>query len=392
MSIASIRLATSDGNPTSPIEKPSAPATSEPAQVGLRQVLTTELSALLIKETSRRDNDCLTTLKSVRATLLGLERACEAASLKLTENSSASATTVSELVEMFVRTATRDRETAVKNTRAEAQVEISRLEELIAGLKAEAQGDRDQLKVAREEAATQREACARAEAASHEAKIAAGRMAAQVGAQLQAVQVELEAERALVAQLRRQNDTGNAERAKLVAAVQTIQRAVSFADPVGSGETPSWEPLRTPTQHREATDQGKLAPSPIEPAKGARTPSQAEPPTALDRSVGTRQSSEPTLVDPALAACVDRLFTEIERMYHLDLESQQSRVEVVHRLTANLRYAHSVLRQSCNSDTEAAEVLERQIMILIDAKGETSFARHLGIAAHQWASPDNRES
>ena len=64
-------------------------------------------------------------------------------------------------------------------------------------------------------------------------------------------------------------------------------------------------------------------------------------------------------------------------MYHLDVES-----EILAR--SPHRQAHSELRQSCNSDMDSDVLFEQHMMMLLDVRGGTSFARHLGIAAYQF--------
>jgi hypothetical protein len=393
---STIRLATPVSNPSPGSEAQASrvrPTSTEPEQRDFRQVVATELSALFTREITRRASEWSSALESIKATLVGLERSCGTASAKLTENPSASATAISELVETFVAMAARDRAAAVERTRAEAQVEITRLEGLVGRLRAEALAERDKFDAARGEIETHRSERARAEAACQEAKSETARTAANFGARLQEVQVELQTERALVSQLRRQIDAGNVEHTRLKAAVQAVQRAVSFGDPISAPQAPPEElsPL-APFHVRESTDRTADHAKPIVPFNGgqasrtervtvAKIP--AEPPD-------TRQSSG-VPVDPALIAFIDRQFAEIERMYYADVEAKRNPVNVVDRLVANLRAGHSALCRSCQSETQASMLFERQMMGLVDAKAETSFARHLSVAAYQWALPDNRE-
>jgi hypothetical protein len=71
-------------------------------------------------------------------------------------------------------------------------------------------------------------------------------------------------------------------------------------------------------------------------------------------------------------------------MYYLDVESESTPADVIDRFVANLRSARSELRQSCNSDIDSDVLFERHIMMLLDVRGGTTFARHLSIAAHQF--------
>jgi hypothetical protein len=325
-------------------------------------------------------------LESVRATLVALERTCETGSVKLSEPPSVSATAVAELVEMFVGAATRDTEAAVQRTRAQAQVEIALLEDMVARLEVEGQTARDQLRMAREHVDAHRDACARAENACEEAKREGARIGATFGVRLQALQAELEAERAVVSRLKREIDVGDAERARLVAAVQTVRRAVSFAEPVDSAEAPACEPVPgNSNPRRELTDQTDLGSRPVTTSMVVENRTPAETATqnqSVEESDNVRAPE--AAPDPALLARLHRLFSELERQYYLDVESESTPADVIERLVANLRSAHSELRQSCNSDIDPDVLFEQHMMMLLDVRGGTSFARHLGIAAYQF--------
>lgn len=396
---STIRLASPVSNPSLTPEEwttPAKPTTSEPPseQRDFRQLVATELSALFAREIGRRNSDWCSALESIKATLVSLERTCGTASVKLTENPPASATAISELVETFVATAARDRAAAVERTRAEAQVEIARLESLVGRLRTEAQAEREQAKAARGEIETHRTERARAEAACQEAKSESARTAAQLGARLQEVQLELQTERAQVSQLRRQIDAGSVEHARLKAAVQAVQRAVSFGDAVSAPqEAPAELPTLSPIQARESTDRPGDRAKPSVPLNGGGQPNRTKPITTPEIQAelpDTGQSSE-ALADPVVIALIDRQFAEIERMYYADVEAKRNPMDVVDRLIANLRCGYSALCHSCSSDTQASMLFERHMMNLVDSKAETSFARHLSIAAYQWALPDNRE-
>ncbi len=393
MNIAQIRLATS-GAPSPIIEKPGTPARptgSEPTHRDLRQVLSTELGDLLTNAEGRLENDLRSVLESARTALTALERTCEAASVKLTDHPSASAAAVPELVERFVDAAAHETKAAVQRARAQGQADIARLEDLVARLKTEVQAERDQLRTAREQLDTQRDACARAEAACEEAKREGARIVTTFKAQLQTLQADLEAERARVSRLTREIDIATDERSKLVAAVQAVRRAVSFAEPAGSAEAPQSDPVpHDSSPHLEPTHQADLGSAPGRSSIVAESRLPAES-TTTNQSVADADDGvalEPP-PDPAVVANTERFLAEIERTYQLDVESERSPIEVVDRLVANLRYARSEVCQSCNSGMDAGLLFEQQMMMLVDARSGTAFARHLGIAAHQLALSDD---
>jgi len=60
--------------------------------------------------------------------------------------------------------------------------------------------------------------------------------------------------------------------------------------------------------------------------------------------------------------------------------------DVVDRLTRDLRYAHTVFsRRLALHDVRETTLFEEQIAILLDTKPDSSFARHLAIAAYDYS-------
>ena len=83
---------------------------------------------------------------------------------------------------------------------------------------------------------------------------------------------------------------------------------------------------------------------------------------------------------------MQQLLAEMESIYWADLRTEGNAADVVDRLTANLRYAHDVFtRRLATSGVDDATLFERQMAILLDSKPETSFARHLAIAAYEYS-------
>lgn len=359
MNPAIIRFTTPSGNQSPHFE--DAP-TSDVKATELRHKVATELKALFT-EASQRNNDWWRTLESIKDTLAGLQRTCEGASDKLTENQSTSAAAVSELVEEFVAAATSDREAAVQRARSAAQVEMARLQGLIGDLQAESQIDRDKLKTAREEIDAERGLRVRAEAACQGAREVCEQTASRFQAQLQAMHIELETEKA--------------ERAKLVAALQTVQRAVSFAEPIDPTPKPT-RPLvpRSPSEDRESAHTTRT----IEPAPPANSPLEL-----VDNTSVSEAQADPDLIEYA-----KQLLDEIEVLYWADLDARRQPADVVDRLIANLRYAHDAYARRCDSAAIGETTLfERHMTKLLDTKSETSFGRHLAVAAYECATSSN---
>ena len=353
--------------------KPSATsggrASADLKEYDLRQLVKAELTALLTGETTRRDDQWRRTLDSFKSTLIELEHVCETASSRLTESQPLTAG-VSDLVETYVVRAAAERDAAIQRTRIEADAEILRLQDLVKHLQAEFQTERDQLKTALDAIDKEQAARTLAEAALQEAQATSKQLAATFNAQLHAARVELEAERTQSVQLKQQLEAATFERAKLVDALQTVRRAVTFEE--WSAPTPP--PTLGPDAVVLGANQVPTAPTPATPA--------AKPAATPEPDAGTQKD---------LVACIDQLLADIEVTYWGDLGSKRSPSEVVERLTANLRYAHAaVVRHGASDVTAASALFERQVMTLIDAKAATSFARHLGIAAYEYAiSPDS---
>ena len=351
----------------------SGERTSASKENDLGQRVKTELTALLTDEATRRDEQWRRTLDSFKTTLVDLEHTWEAASSGLSDQPLPAAA-VSDVVERCVSAAAAERDAAVQRTRIEADTEIRRLQDLldrsqdlVGRLESEAQIERDKLKTALEAIDKEHAARTHVEAALQEAQATSKEVAATLNAQLHAVRVALEAERAQSVQLKRQIEAVTSERAKLVDALQTVRRVVTFE------ETP--QPPAGPDAVGHGANQTPAARTPTRAPKAADTP----PPEAQAQK--------------DLVAYIDKLLAEIEAIYWRDLGSHQNPSDVVARLTANLRYAlAAVVQHGGSSITGASALFERQLMSLMDAKAETSFARHLGISAYEYAIPPDSPS
>jgi hypothetical protein len=353
----------------------SGERTSASKENDLRQRVKTELTALLTDEATRRDDQWRRTLDSFKTTLVELEHTCEAASSGLSDQPSPAAA-VSDVVERCVAAAAAERDAAVQRIRIEADAEIRRLQDLVdrsqdlvGRLEVESQIERDKLKAALEAVDKEHAARTHVEAALQEAQATSKQVAASLNAQLHAVRLELEAERTQSVQLKRQIEAATAERAKLVDALQTVRRAVTFEETshLTSG----------PDAAGRGANQTAAAPTPA-----SRTPKAAEAPLPEEAQAQSH-----------LVAYIDKLLGDIEAIYWRDLGSHQNPSDVVARLTANLRYAlAAVVQHGGSSTTGASALFERQLMALMDAKAETSFARHLGISAYEYAIPTDSPS
>ena len=337
----------------------------------LRQLVETELTALMTDETTRRDDQWRQTLDSFKRALVELEQTCEVASSRSSEPLPAAA--VSDLVEKCVGAAAAEQEAAVQQTRIEAEAEIRRLQDLldrsqdlVGRLEVESRTERDKLKTALDAIDKEHAVRTHVEAALQEAHATSKQVAGALKAQLHTAHAELEAERTESVQLKRQLEAVTSERAKLLDALQTVRQAVTFA------ATP--QPISGPDAVGHDVNQTHAARTPATLA-----PKAAETPDAQGQT--------------EFVAYIDKLFGDIEAIYWRDLRSQQDQSDTVARLTANLRYAlAAVVQQSGSSMSGASALFERQLMTLMDAKADTSFARHLAIAAYEYATPPDAPS
>src|SRR5262249_42232455 len=131
----------------------------------------------------------------------------------------------------------------------------------------------------------------------------------------------------------------------------------------------------------------EAAPAPAaSKSKAAHADANAEP--AVNRPLKLIKTGASAELERELTEYVKQLFEQIQSIYTSDLKSTDDSAMVVDRLTANLRHAHSVFSRRLES-TNAGEsrVFEEQLALLLDAQSQTSFGRHLAIAAYNY-SPD----
>lgn len=207
-------------------------------------------------------------------------------------------------------------------------------------------------------------------------------------------QVEIDRLQALVTRLQAELATQKASSAKLAAALQTVQRAISFTDP--DDTTPGPGGMPPGTLHHSADDDPStdLGDRP-ERADIAwnRTSTDASPtasaPAPVNRSlklVGST-SSAATGSSTDLVEYVTQMLDEIERIYWADSGTDVTPAELLDRLTANLRYASDAFTRRSGSVPGAGSLLEQHVTALLETKAETAFGRHLGFAAYDLFHP-----
>jgi hypothetical protein len=402
-------------------DAPTAPAAYEARaseNVDVRELAMKEMSALFTDELARRDTEWSHTVESFKEALAALERTCGAAADRLAEPEAPPDAAVSRIADKLAAAAAAEAESAAQRTHAEAQVEIARLHGLVDraqgeltaehdALKAarveitrltdladrtqgELTAERDTLKTAREELQQEQTARKNAEAGQEKAQAIHHLVVSDLASQLQAAQSELKAARAEVTGLKHQLEAEQAERTKLVAALQTVQRAVAFADSIQPATTAHAAPIEIGEAGGART--GEVGAAGAELASlAAATQAAVEEPDASHLRLVTNPPRADTGSHPELLDYVTQLLAEMEAIYWADLRSEGNAADVVDRLAANLRYARDMFaRRRAAYDVGDATLFEEQIAMLMDRKPETSFARHLAIAAYEKAgAPTN---
>jgi chromosome segregation ATPase len=243
----------------------------------------------------------------------------------------------------------------------------------------------DHATAARQAHETEQSARARAEAAYDEAQTVREQIVSAYESRLHAAHAELVAIRAEVAGLKEQLEADTAERARLMAAFRTVQQACAVAEP--KADTPVARVQHEPsaTTPGECTPENDVTEATIQ-TDDDRTPA---PPTtsAADRRLKLVASSQaaPGAAPPHLLEYFKELFEQIDEMYRVDQRAHSS-VDVVDRLSANLRYARDVFVQRASSEgLIGATLFEQELSAKLDEVSATSLGRHLAVAAYELA-------
>jgi DNA repair exonuclease SbcCD ATPase subunit len=345
---------------SAPTEAPAAGTQLKIAARGkedVRDLAHTATSAVVTDEVRRSHGEWCRTLDAVKETLANLERTCESAI-------EAHEAGVEGLIETLVGAADAEAVAAAQQTHAQAEIEIAELQEALDRHQVDLQVERDMVKDANEQLDTVRAARARAESERDEAQRVSQQIVSATESQMQAIRAEGDAQKTELALVRQQLETEKAERSRLTATFQSVQRALSFAQA------------------------GDMALDPVTPVgrsqdKSADLRSDAAPARADLQPNPVAEAQAPVIEPhPEAVEHIKRLLEEAEAMYWTDINSGRAPAEVVDRLTGILRYARDlVVGRWGSGDCDAAAVFEQQIAVLLDSKAETSFGRHLSISA-----------
>lgn len=334
---------------------------------GLRELVGSEVAGLS-RELCAPYDEFRSTVQAFRNALAGLERLCDAAANTLPDTQAKASASAAGLVDRLVSSAIAEAEASVQRARAELQREKSRLEDNVAQLELDLEAEREKIKVVVGDLELTREEKARAESTVNELRASLQSEREAFESQKFAARAELELERAEIAQwkqtaeqLKGAVEAEKAQRVRLMEALQTVQRAVSM----GGDASAVAAPAPQADSHKAGADA---------PAKGLKLITSNKPAAPMSEA------------DRELVEYLRQVFEQLQAMYQADLKTTDDSSAVVDRLTANLRHAQSVFsRRMQSAGASDSKIFEEQLAALLDAQSETSFGRHLAIAAYEIA-------
>ena len=213
-------------------------------------------------------------------------------------------------------------------------------------------------------------ATAEANAAAEGARAQARIEKAELQAEIRHCQSEIDRLQADLSLARQQLHAAMAERSRLTATVQLVQRALS---PETSGELQVEDSGRDevlwlgPLQDVQIQNCAAIVPAPAGPPS---------PPVA-DTQVAVREAHPEAVED------IKRVLEQVQAIYEQDVKSDRSSTELIDSLTAHLQQARDVIvARSSLSERDTKILFEQQIDAMLDLMAGNSFGRHLSIAAY----------
>ena len=310
-------------------------------------------------------------LDAVKETLATLERDCASA----IETQEAG---VGALLETLVAHAAAEADAAAQQAHDEAQIKVVELQGAlsisqtrIATLQSELEAERAAVKSIQAQLDTEVAARQRAETERDEARRSCEQQAATAEAQIAALRAEGEAQRAELALALQQLDSAIAERAKLMATFQMVQRALSLGAPANAV---------LPVQDFDASGTSATDSLPTQTPAGKSAAPESPAPAAAPVS---DPRAELAGLNPEAVEDATRVLDQVEAMYQLDLNSGRPGVEVVDSLIGSLQYARDVFVARWSASCDAGTLFEYQVDLLLYTHAGSSFGRHLSIAAYQ---------
>ena len=331
-------------------------------------------AGLIPHEVGAWHSEWRSTLETVKATLAGLEQACESAIV-------ARESQVAGLIDTLVQGTAAQVTSAAEQTREQAEIAIRELQQesltlqqTVETLQAGLEAERENVNRLSTQLDAEVAARVRAESERDELQRRCQAQAEAVEAQAEALRAELDAEKARLALARQQLDAASAERSQLMTTFRLVQRALALSVPADMARAASAEEgiFGFPSEA------GAVQPPPAPEVVPVEAPNTVE---AARRAL---IEAHPEAVEDI--TCV---LKQVEAMYHQDVQSGWSGIEVVDRLTPNLRHARSLIIARWTTDTfDAQKLFEHQLDVLREAQAGTSFERHLGIALYALGTPD----
>ena len=331
----------------------------------------TSTMAAVIQETVHRSHgQWRGTLDAVKEALATLERNCESA----IETQEAG---VAALIDTLATNAAAEADAAVQQARTQAQAEIAELQRslvtlhtVVERLQTDLDVARDSMKSLQSQLDVEVAARVRAETERDEARHHCQQQAAAAAAEMAVLRSESDAQKAELTLALLRLDSAVAERSKLMATFQMVQRALAQGAPEDT----------IPVQDLKQV----VAVLPESPGLQLRAEKSATMEVPAVAAI-TVTDARAILADEHPEAVEDakRVLEQVEAMYQLDLNSGRPGMEVVDSLTGSLRYSRDAFVARWSESCDAETLFEYQVDLLLHTHASTSFGRHLSIAAYE---------
>ena len=352
-----------------------------------REAIERQANELVTNELGRCDDDWRSALLSLRETVAALERAYD---VIVNRGQTTPSGALSLHVEGMLETAAEEVDRASEHVLAETRMQLGQAHARAERLDAELGAARDDLTDTRARLDAERTARARAEVEAADTRARYEQTLAEREADLRRQAAELDAQRHECATLTQQLGAVRAGNQNLLGVLDTIHGQIGrvMTSVLQAGSEGAGNGHGTSAGSGAARSEDVAS----EQASARQNPAPAEPVAA---DVSTREAAPPPAGastvhsgDPALATYVATLLDAAETSYREDLESGLVPLDVVERLTSNLRRARDLFAQHAGHlQNGHASLFETTVMRLVDTRGGTAFGRHLGIAAYELFSP-----
>jgi hypothetical protein len=353
-------------SPFSTIDSASAAAAVQPhRRIGARITKDQRVH----KDEPWHDYQWRRTLDDIEESLL--ERTCEAA-MEACEGG------VAGMIDTLVRSAAEAN--AAEQARAQAttetaklQAEIAQRQSVIDGLQADLVVERDRLKYMRKQLDREMAARAQRESERDDARRECQRVLSVAESEMERLRGESDAQKAELTLAWQQLDAVMAERSKLVATVRCVQSALSG----------TWGELDV-----EAAGPNLVRPGPRQQVRIEKS-SNIGPALAALASAPVRETPVAAVeAHPEAVEDIKQVLERVKAVYDLDVNAGRFSAELVESLTIRLREARdAIIARSILPERGAIALFEQQIDIMLDSTVDTSFARHLSIAAYAALEP-----